>query len=215
MAKREALRLLTPRKGDIRVRCRAGGGFSWHKVCRLSARPAPPPTCPLQVRAMRADPVRALLCLLPLLAGCMAGPAPDTAVVEGPWNEPALAPDALERGRLDPSWREVVQLDSMAMADTAHNPERWEQISVNAVNRSATFLPISGDAAGPSVLRVQVLLDRALFSPGVMDGRGERTRRKPFTGCRSGKAFLRRASWTRQPSRGSPDLRVKWSGPTP
>ena len=129
---------------------------------------------------MRPKRFIALLCLLPLLAGCSdaepsrqsraAHPAPDTAVVEGPWNEPALAPDALERGRLDPSWREVVQLDSV-VADTAPNPERWEQISAGTVNGSATFLPIRGDVAGPSVLRVQVLLDRALFSPGVMDGR--------------------------------------------
>lgn len=82
-----------------------------------------------------------------------------------------IAQADLERGRMDPSWRRVVQLDTLPGGDTGTNPEKWEDISPRSVNSVATHLPLHGDIAGPSVLRVQVLLDRALFSPGIIDGR--------------------------------------------
>ena len=77
----------------------------------------------------------------------------------------------LERGRMDNEWEQVVQLDPVTAADSVRNPEKWEQISMQAVNSGPVHLPVYGDVAGPTAFRVQVLLDRALFSPGMIDGR--------------------------------------------
>ena len=51
------------------------------------------------------------------------------------------------------------------------NGERWAQITAAAANARANRFPIGRGHAGPAVLRVQTLLDRALFSPGMIDGR--------------------------------------------
>lgn len=94
------------------------------------------------------------------------------AGVEPYWDdEKAMTREELDRGRMDNAWEQVVQLDPWTASDSAANPEKWEQISAQAVNGSPVHLPLFGDVAGPSVLRTQVLLDRALFSPGMIDGR--------------------------------------------
>lgn len=87
------------------------------------------------------------------------------------WENGQLTPEEIERGRLDAGWRQVVQLDTVADPDGAANPEEWDDLSAEAVNQRPMHLPLHGDVAGPSVLRVQILLDRALFSPGMIDGR--------------------------------------------
>jgi hypothetical protein len=46
------------------------------------------------------------------------------------------------------------------------NGERWAQITAEAANVRPARLPIGRGHAGPAVLRVQVLLDRALFRRG-------------------------------------------------
>ena len=79
-------------------------------------------------------------------------------------------PEAVEGARSDASWRQVVQLDTATLRDSAGSPEQWEQITPESVNGSPMHVPLYGEVAGPSVLRLQVLLDRALFSPGVIDG---------------------------------------------
>ena len=88
-----------------------------------------------------------------------------------PVQERALTPEELERGRNSNEWTSVVQLATTGAGAAVRNPEKWEQISTEQMNTGAAFLPLGGDAGGPSVYRVQILLDRALFSPGMMDGR--------------------------------------------
>ncbi|MGH7457656.1 MAG: L,D-transpeptidase family protein [Longimicrobiaceae bacterium] len=115
--------------------------------------------------------VPALILAAPLLSGCDRDEAgPEGVAPRG--RDQRLSREELERGRLDPSWKRYVQIDTtVAYGDTTPFPEGWEEISPGRVNGASTVLPVSGDVAGPSVLRVQILLDRAFFSPGVMDGR--------------------------------------------
>jgi lipoprotein-anchoring transpeptidase ErfK/SrfK len=55
-------------------------------------------------------------------------------------------------------------------------PERWEDIGPSVASRPLR-LPVGDGHSGPSVLRVQVLLQRAMFSSGMLDGRWGRNTR--------------------------------------
>jgi lipoprotein-anchoring transpeptidase ErfK/SrfK len=61
-------------------------------------------------------------------------------------------------------------------ADAGPAPERWEEIGPQSADRPPR-LPVGDGHAGPTVLRVQVLLSRAFFSPGMLDGRWGRNTR--------------------------------------
>ena len=103
--------------------------------------------------------------------GASTAPGPERVVSTLGEGGADLSPEDLERGRLDPSWRQWIQLDSAAWSDSVRSPESWDDISPESANRAPVFLPLGGNVAGHSVLRVQTLLDRAFFSPGVIDGR--------------------------------------------
>ncbi|MBD0320519.1 MAG: peptidoglycan-binding protein, partial [Gemmatimonadetes bacterium] len=66
---------------------------------------------------------------------------------------------------------------ALTLASAAHaarpDPERWIDITPEKLNGDEVRLPVGNvdGAEGPSVLRVQILLNRALFSPGMLDGR--------------------------------------------
>lgn len=85
--------------------------------------------------------------------------------------EDRIVREDLEAGRQDPSWRRVVGLSPAAPGDSSASPESLEDIEPATLHEAPTHLPVAENMEGPSVLRVQVLLDRALFSPGIIDGR--------------------------------------------
>jgi lipoprotein-anchoring transpeptidase ErfK/SrfK len=144
----------------------------------------------LGFRTSAKGPMRPLPIRFPALLLAIALAAPSAAQVPGnapagraqaaagarpvqvAWDHrrPDMTPQELERARMDMSWQQVVRLDP-ASGPAVPNPERWEQISARTVNSGPQFPSLHGDVAGPSVLRTQILLDHALFSPGILDGR--------------------------------------------
>lgn len=81
-----------------------------------------------------------------------------------------LTVDDLERGRLDPAWRAVVRIDSPQRSGAVPSEERFEEMTPASINDAPMNLGLGAGSEGASVLRLQILLDRALFSPGIIDG---------------------------------------------
>lgn len=99
--------------------------------------------------------------------------------------DPADIAQQRERARFDAKWRELqsfraVKIAQLPLQTAPEAPkvafvtgkkETFKGLGVEAINSAPVNVPISGDMKGPSVLRTQVLLDRAHFSVGVIDGR--------------------------------------------
>lgn len=108
-------------------------------------------------------------------------------------NEPPN-PQERERARFDQRWRQLGSFKpQQAQPATAAQPqaqpaatstqpplnltivhgqkETFKGLDPTAINNAPVNLPITGDVAGPSVLKTQVYLDRNHFSVGAIDGR--------------------------------------------
>ncbi|HKH46969.1 MAG TPA: L,D-transpeptidase family protein [Thermoanaerobaculia bacterium] len=60
------------------------------------------------------------------------------------------------------------------------SPESFDQITPDTLSLQPHF-PVARDGGGPTILRAQILLDRARFSPGVIDGNwGQNTEKAIF-----------------------------------
>lgn len=95
--------------------------------------------------------------------------------------------EELERQRLSEDWRRQQSFQARARARAGVQPpsgpsdiriqrvpkfsESMANLNPAAIDQMPVSVPISGDVEGPSVLKTQLLLDRAKFSVGVIDGR--------------------------------------------
>ena len=104
--------------------------------------------------------------VLPLLPAVRARPPASRAVATPARPANANGP-LVRRPPVAPALNPASPLDETKLAP---NGETHAQITREAVNAGRQLFPVGPGHRGPSVLRVQVLLDRALFSPGMIDG---------------------------------------------
>ena len=101
------------------------------------------------------------------------GPTVDRADAVSTLGDDRLPSDAeVEAGRYAGRGRDLADVDTTGQAAAARsNPETLASLDSTRDWSSRMHLPLGGNVEGPSVAKLQVLLDRAGFSPGEIDGR--------------------------------------------
>ncbi len=141
--------------------------------------------CPPAASAQGGRPQAQPATLPPVQAQPPASRRPPAQPAQRPATQPGQRPatQPAQRPATQPAQRPAAQPASARPASStapaagarpgAAGPtgERWEDITVATANAGTYRLPVGRGQSGPSVLHVQVLLNRAFFSAGMLDGR--------------------------------------------